>query len=63
MTGISGARGPKLTQTTAVLAMCAVLIVVFSIFLNGFLTLGNLFALARNIFRFSASLRLAWPSS
>ncbi|WP_461355159.1 ABC transporter permease [Bradyrhizobium sp. USDA 4454] len=38
-----------MTQTTAVLAMCAVLIVVFSIFLNGFLTLGNLFALARNI--------------
>ncbi|MES5483305.1 ABC transporter permease [Bradyrhizobium sp. INPA03-11B] len=49
MTGSSGARGPKLTQTTAVLAMCAVLIAVFSIFLNGFLTLGNLFALARNI--------------
>ncbi|WP_426435408.1 ABC transporter permease [Bradyrhizobium genosp. P] len=49
MTGSSGARGPKLTQTTAVLAMCAVLIVVFSIFLRGFLTLGNLFALARNI--------------
>ncbi|WP_244485114.1 ABC transporter permease [Bradyrhizobium tropiciagri] len=38
-----------MTQTTAVLAMCAALIVVFSIFLNGFLTLGNLFALARNI--------------
>ena len=49
MTGSSGARGPKLTQTTAVLVMCAVLIVVFSIFLKGFLTLGNLFALARNI--------------
>ena len=49
MTGRSGARGPKLTQTTAVLVMCAVLIVVFSIFLKGFLTLGNLFALARNI--------------
>ncbi len=44
-----GARGPKLTQTTAVLAMCAVLIVLFSIFLRGFLTLGNAFALARNI--------------
>ena len=49
MTSSSGARGPKLTQTTAVLAMCAVLIVLFSIFLRGFLTLGNLFALARNI--------------
>ncbi|MBN8989886.1 MAG: ABC transporter permease [Rhizobiales bacterium] len=49
MTGSSGARGLKLTQTTAVLVMCAVLIVVFSIFLKGFLTLGNLFALARNI--------------
>ncbi|MHC6152971.1 ABC transporter permease [Bradyrhizobium elkanii] len=49
MTGSSGARGAKLTQTTAVLVMCAVLIVIFSIFLKGFLTLGNLFALARNI--------------
>ena len=45
----SEARGPKLTQTTAVLAMCAVLIVVFAIFLKGFFTLGNFFALARNI--------------
>ncbi|MCC8944694.1 MULTISPECIES: ABC transporter permease [Bradyrhizobium] len=49
MTGSSGARGAKLTQTTAVLVMCAILIVIFSIFLKGFLTLGNLFALARNI--------------
>lgn len=49
MTGSSGIRGPKLTQTTAVLVMCAVLIVLFSIFLKGFATLGNLFALARNI--------------
>ena len=49
MTGNSGARGPKLTQTTAVMVMCAVLIVIFSIFLKGFPTLGNLFALARNI--------------
>lgn len=49
MTGSSGARVPKLTQTTAVLVMCAVLIVTFSIFLKGFPTLGNLFALARNI--------------
>jgi ribose transport system permease protein len=49
VTGSSGARVPKLTQTTAVLVMCAVLIVVFSIFLKGFPTLGNMFALARNI--------------
>ncbi|MVT64728.1 ABC transporter permease [Bradyrhizobium pachyrhizi] len=49
MTGSSGPRGAKLTQTTAVLVMCAVLIVIFSIFLKGFLTLGNVFALARNI--------------
>lgn len=49
MTGSSGARVPKLTQTTAVLVMCAVLIVTFSIFLKGFPTLGNLFALVRNI--------------
>lgn len=49
MSSSSSARGPKLTQTTAVLAMCAILIVLFSIFLNGFLTLGNLFALARNV--------------
>jgi ribose transport system permease protein len=33
----------------AVFAMCAALIVVFSIALPGFFTLGNLFALARNI--------------
>ncbi len=39
----------KPSQTTAVLAMCVVLIVVFSVSLNGFLSLGNLFALARNI--------------
>jgi len=49
VTGSSGARVPKLTQATAVLVMCAVLIVTFSIFLKGFPTLGNLFALARNI--------------
>jgi len=49
VTGSSGARVPKLTQTTAVLVMCAVLIVTFSIFLKGFPTLGNLFALVRNI--------------
>lgn len=49
MTGNSDIRWPKLTQTTAVLVMCAVLIIVFSIFLKGFPTLGNLFALARNI--------------
>lgn len=45
----SGARGTRLTQTAAVLLMSAVLIVAFSVFLKGFLTLGNLFALARNI--------------
>lgn len=45
----SGARAPKLTQTVAVLAMSAILIVLFSIFLGGFLTLGNAFALARNV--------------
>jgi ribose transport system permease protein len=33
----------------AVLAMCVILIVVFSVSLNGFLSFGNLFALARNI--------------
>jgi ribose transport system permease protein len=33
----------------AVLAMCAVLFLVFSLSLKGFLTVGNLFALARNI--------------
>jgi len=33
----------------AVLVMCLVLIVVFSVSLNGFLTFGNLFTLARNI--------------
>ena len=49
MTGSSGARGLKLAQTTAVLVMCVILIVVFSVSLNGFLTLGNLFTLARNI--------------
>ncbi|MFV0281106.1 MAG: ABC transporter permease [Rhodoblastus sp.] len=39
----------KLTQTTAVLAMTAALIVVFSIFLDGFFTFGNFFVLTRNI--------------
>lgn len=39
----------KPTQTSAVFAMCAVLVGVFSLALPGFLTLGNLFALARNI--------------
>jgi ribose transport system permease protein len=33
----------------AVFAMCALLIVLFSVFLKGFLSLGNFFALARNI--------------
>jgi len=47
-----GAAGPSLrkpTQTLAVLAMCAILIVVFSLTLKGFMTVGNLFALSRNI--------------
>src|SRR3984957_11916470 len=39
----------KPSQTMAVLAMCVVLILVFSVALKGFLTVGNLFALARNI--------------
>lgn len=42
-----GWRRPS--QTTAVLAMCVILIVAFSATLNGFFTVGNLFALARNI--------------
>lgn len=49
MAGSRAAGGAKLTQTLAVLAMSAALIVVFSIFLKGFLTLGNFFALTRNI--------------
>ena len=49
MPSAARARSPKFTQTTAVLAMCAVLIVVFSVSLKGFMTVGNLFALARNI--------------
>ncbi|MDR3466995.1 MAG: ABC transporter permease [Xanthobacteraceae bacterium] len=47
--GAEAARLRKPSQTMAVLAMCVVLIVVFSIGLNGFLTVGNLLALARNI--------------
>jgi ribose transport system permease protein len=43
------ARLRRPSQTTAVLAMCVILIVAFSVTLNGFLTVGNLFALARNI--------------
>ncbi len=39
----------KPTQTLAVLVMCAVLIVIFGLTLPGFFTLGNFFALARNI--------------
>src|ERR1700729_300692 len=39
----------KPSQTMAVLAMCVVLILVFSVALKGFLTVGNLFALSRNI--------------
>jgi ribose transport system permease protein len=39
----------KPTQTLAVFVMCAVLIVAFSVALPGFFTIGNFFALARNI--------------
>jgi len=49
---VSGGSGKRLlqpTQTIAVLAMCVVVITIFSVTLNGFLTLGNFFALARNI--------------
>ena len=45
----SGALSARPTQTAAVLAMCVVLIVAFSLTLPGFLTLGNVFALTRNI--------------
>ena len=44
-----GAKARKPTQTIAVLGMCLILVVVFSVSLKGFLTLGNMFALARNI--------------
>jgi ribose transport system permease protein len=37
------------SQALAVLVMCAILLIVFSVSLKGFLTVGNLFALARNI--------------
>lgn len=43
------ARVRKPSQTMAVLAMCLLLIVIFSVSLKGFLTVGNLLALARNI--------------
>ncbi|MDE3175837.1 MAG: ABC transporter permease [Pseudomonadota bacterium] len=49
MRGGPGARTRKPTHTMAVMAMCVVIIGVFSVSLNGFLTVGNLFALARNI--------------
>src|SRR5277367_1384112 len=39
----------KPSQTLAVFAMCVVLVFVFSVALKGFMTVGNLFALARNI--------------
>ncbi len=47
--GRAASRSRKPSQTFAVLAMCAVLVVVFSVALKGFLTVGNLLALARNI--------------
>jgi ribose transport system permease protein len=43
------ARWHRPSQTMAVSAMCVILVVVFSVSLNGFLSFGNLFALARNI--------------
>ena len=49
MRGGGGAIARKPSQTLAVLAMCVVLIVIFSVSLKGFLTVGNLFALSRNI--------------
>lgn len=49
MSGGSAAQARKPTQALAVFAMCAILIVLFSVFLKGFLSLGNFFALARNI--------------
>ena len=44
-------RGPNpaMSQGTAVFAVAVALALVFSLTLNGFATLGNLFALARNI--------------
>ena len=42
-------RVRKPIQTMAVLVMCVVLVIVFSVLLNGFLTVGNLLTLARNI--------------
>jgi ribose transport system permease protein len=44
-----GAQARQPTQTIAVLGMCLMLLVVFSVTLKGFLTLGNMLALARNI--------------
>ena len=49
MSGKGGARARKPTQTLVVLVMCLILAVAFSVTLKGFLTLGNMFALARNI--------------
>jgi len=41
--------GRRPSQAVAVLGICVVVITVFSVLLDGFLTLGNLLALARNI--------------
>lgn len=46
MNGNGGMQARKPTQTLAVLGMCLILTVVFSVSLKGFLTLGNMFALA-----------------
>jgi ribose transport system permease protein len=47
--GVAWAPPGRPSQAMAVLAMCAILLIVFSLSLKGFLTVGNLFALARNI--------------
>jgi ribose transport system permease protein len=49
MRGGASILGRKPSQSMAVLAMCVVLVIVFSVSLKGFFTLGNLFALSRNI--------------
>ncbi|MFT3805071.1 MAG: ABC transporter permease [Burkholderiaceae bacterium] len=45
----AGARSRKPSQTAAVLVLCALAVAVFGVTLDGFMTAGNLFALARNI--------------
>ena len=45
----SGSKSGRLSQGTAVFAVAVALTLVFSLTLNGFATLGNLFALARSV--------------